>query len=232
MRKAIWPLFLLIAAIGIVFPANSIVTRLAAILGLIGFWGSLLLALWTSKAGRIVMVATGGLVCLFLVLPGRAVKPEVLRKEYVRALEGYEGVPYRWNGDNRFGIDALGLVRRAMIDANTRLGLLTLNPGLVRRAISLWWSEPGYDALKAGAGGRTKTVLSFDSADSLDYSKVQPGDLAFLNDKMHTLAYLGNRTWIVADVSPMKVIKIQAPGSGAIYMGVPGEIVRWKDLEG
>ena len=54
-----------------------------------------------------------------------------LRSKYILAVQGYEGTPYVWGGENRMGIGCSGLVREGLIQANLQQGITTLNPTLV-----------------------------------------------------------------------------------------------------
>ena len=74
-------------------------------------------------------VCAGATAAGFL-FPGREHDSRTTR-EYVTELLRYEGAKYIWGGENWLGIDCSGLVRSALITANYKLGILTLNPRLV-----------------------------------------------------------------------------------------------------
>jgi hypothetical protein len=51
-------------------------------------------------------------------------------------------------------------------------------------------------------------------------------------DGIHTLAYLGNSTWIEADPGPMHVILARAPGNPDPYFNKRVRVMRWRAFDG
>jgi len=123
------------------------------------------------------------------------------------------------------------LVQRGLIDADFEQGLATGNPGLFRRGLSLWWHNRSAKAL--GEGYRRETHLLFEAAslNAADYSAILPGDIAVLSDGVHTLAYVGNQTWIEADPAPMRVVLEKAPREKDAYFNSPVRIMRWSQFD-
>jgi cell wall-associated NlpC family hydrolase len=168
----------------------------------------------------------------FLALPSRAQpSTEFLRRDYLAGLQRYEGVTYYWGGETSRGIDCSGLIRRGLIDALLRRGVRTLDPGLVRRAISLWWHDCTASALGDQHRGLTLRVLDTPSVNALDHSKVLPGDLAVTRNGIHIMAYLGNNRWIEADPGAGRVITVTAPSADNSWFETPMNIVRWSILQ-
>jgi cell wall-associated NlpC family hydrolase len=167
-------------------------------------WG-----LYLVRRHRAAFGALTGVCCLtvaFLCLPGRAVDVGALRDAYVSSLSDYEGTRYVWGGENRFGIDCSGLVRKGLVNANLRLGLRTLNPRLVRQALSLWWHDCTAQALRDEFRGLTVRVGAAPSIKEIDEQALRPGDLAVTANGVHVLAYVGKRTWAEADPGEMRVL--------------------------
>jgi hypothetical protein len=75
---------------------------------------------------------------LFLILPGNPADHKMLQTAYIRELQRNEGTTYLWDSENYLGIDSSELVRQELVQANSKLGLKTLNPTLVRKGIKLW----------------------------------------------------------------------------------------------
>ena len=163
------------------------------------------------------------------MIPGRAYDASKLRISYVASLGIYEGTTYVWGGENRLGIDCSGLVRKGLIVADYRQGIFTLNPALLREGFSLWWHDCSAQAL--GEEYRHGTRLLFDAPgiNELDHSRILPGDIAVTRDGVHTLAYVGNQTWIEADPTVHRVIKVQVPTKNA-WFEQPVNILRWSQL--
>jgi cell wall-associated NlpC family hydrolase len=167
-----------------------------------------------------------------LALPARTSPPtEILRTDYLAALQRYSGVAYYWGGETGRGIDCSGLIRRGLIDALFLRGMRTLDSGLVRQAISLWWHDCTASALGDEHRGLTVRVLATPSVNVLDHSKVRPGDLAVTTSGVHIMAYLGNNRWIEADPGEGCVITVTAPSKDNIWFRAPMNIVRWSILQ-
>lgn len=98
-------------------------------------WGAVLLRRRYAAVALVVILPLA--FVSWLSIPGRTADPDVLRAAYVNCLQGYKGTLYVWGGENRIGIDCSGLVRRALINANTGLGIKTLTP-----SESMWFTTP------------------------------------------------------------------------------------------
>ena len=197
-------------------------------------WATGLALFWRSTAARIGGIALAALVLWIGVGPGRRSDARALRGEYVRRLRSYTGTRYVWGGENRLGIDCSGLVREGMIDAAFWRGAATGDCGLLRESAALWWTDASAARLGEGYGGRATLVCETDSLRELDYARLRPGDIAVTSGGAHTMAYLGNRTWIEADPSALvgdKVIQISPDSSRSAWLDVPMRILRWSRLE-
>jgi hypothetical protein len=106
----------------------------------------------------------------------------------------------------------------------------TLNPSLVRGSLDLWWHDASAKAMMEEYRGNTRVLFAAKSLNTLDYTKLSPGDFAVTSSGVHTLAYVGNRTWIEADPGPMRVIQVRVPTKNA-WFSMPVKIVRWQVLE-
>jgi cell wall-associated NlpC family hydrolase len=143
----------------------------------------------------------------------------------------YEGVPYVWGGETRFGMDCSGLVRKGFQNALLKRGLLTLNPSLIRSAMDLWWNDTTASEIGRGYGGRTIPVTNCSSLNTLAGSLLLPGDMAVTTTGIHVMAYLGNNTWIGADPGEMRVAIFAVPEMKNAWFSSPMNIVRWKMLK-
>ena len=222
---ALWPLMLW----AVLNPIRDNSVRLVLLGSAVGLWGGGVL-LFRHKLARGAGVALMVLVGGFLLLPGRKTDPSQLRRDYVRSLTRYEGTTYVWGGETRRGIDCSGLVRRGLIDADWRLGLRTLNPTLARAGCSLWWHDCSAKALKEEYRGQTRFLFHARSLNQLNQVALLPGDFAVTDSGVHTLAYIGNSTWIEADPNAWKVIKVKVPSKNA-WFSMPMHIMRWRQFE-
>jgi hypothetical protein len=197
----------------------------------LAWWGATLALCWRYKPLRFGALALTGVAALFLVAPGRAVDRTTLRTAYLQSLQRYEGVEYVWGGESSRGIDCSGLLRRGWMDANRRVGLRTLNPAPVRHALSLWLHDCSAKAMKEEYRGWTRTLFIDKNLNALEESRLQPGDIAVTSNGVHTLAFLGDKTWIQADPKAWKVVRETVPSNGG-WFNTSVHLLRWRELDG
>jgi hypothetical protein len=186
---------------------------------------------WRRPLVRWALLAVYLLMVLFLAWPSaRAVDRTSLRSEYCSALKAYVGTHYVWGGQGRLGIDCSGLVQKGMMDALATQGLEHADPAFVRQSLSLYWHRTTAKVLGQGFAGRTVPVTTCLMLNTLDYSLVEPGDLAVTDGGDHVMAYLGDRTWIAADPGAGSVRTFTIPEKTNVYFSSPMRIMRWKVL--
>jgi hypothetical protein len=222
----VWPVTLAL----MLYPINDFWTRTGLLASLAMLWGGLLFFNWHKRIIRSLLLFCTGIAACFLVWPGRAPDTSKLRASYVASLGNYEGTTYIWGGENRLGIDCSGLVRKGLIMADYRQGISTLNPALLREGFSLWWHDCSAQALGEEYRHGTQLLFGAQSINKLDHSKILPGDIAVTRNGVHTLAYVGNQTWIEADPTVRRVIRVLIPTNNA-WFDEPVNILRWTQLE-
>jgi hypothetical protein len=201
------------------------------ILSLFSFlWGASLVLWWRI---RLIKFLCGGLaltVLGFAFWPGVAPDKTRLQQAYTKALLSYKGTKYVWGGENHFGIDCSGLVRRGLIDAMLKEGFATWNPGLIRQSFFLRWYDCAAIALQKGYRNQTRNIFSAQAIDKLDLTKLETGDLAVTATGIHILAYVGSGTWIESDPDVGCVITLKSSDNNP-WLKEPVEILRWRILE-
>ena len=230
MKKLWFRLWIILWPITIVlflYPINNRPLRICLILSLIGLWTGCLCFGWRRRIARSVLLSCTLIVTGFLICPGRNHATERLRTAYIASLRSFEGTRYIWGGENKCGIDCSGLVRAGLIKASWQQGLETLNPRLVRYALSLWWHDSTAKALGEEYLNQTKHIDKTASINSLDQAKVLPGDIAVTVSGVHVLAYLGDGEWIEADPLLTKVIIVKIPAVKNPWFDEPVNIMRW-----
>lgn len=194
----------------------------------------ILLTLTLLLKRKLIIILPLGLCAItgliIILSPGRKFDPVTLQKRYVNELLFYEGVSYVWGGENSIGIDCSGLVRKALINACFKEGILSLNPELLREAAFLWWHDATARFLAEGYYNQTERIGEAKSINTLDSSTLNPGTMAVTKNGVHVLAFIGNNTWIQADPGAGKVISLETPSSNswfdsAIYL------TEWKILK-
>lgn len=232
--KKLWlALWLFLVAL-VLFPVKFEALRLATLVVIGLIWAGALALLWQRLWVRAVCLALPVLIALVLVLPGWPTDVPTLRRDYVRSLQAYQGTRYVWGGENRLGIDCSGLVRCGLADAQLAQGLRTGNPRLLRDGLSLWWNDSNAQELGQGFRGRTRLLGEVQSLNKADYAQLLPGDFAVTTSGAHTLAYLGDQTWIEADPSALvgdKVITVRVPESKNAWFDMPMRLMRWREFE-
>ena len=228
--RRIWRMLWIVPLFCLLFPVRYTTLKICFIASLLGLWLGAWLLFRERRWVRIACIVAGLGIILPLSLPGRPADPVSLRRAYVTALLPYRGTLYVWGGGNHLGIDCSGLVQRGLIDADFGQGMKTGNPGLLRQGVALWWHNRSAQALGEGYRGETRLLFQAPSLNQTDYTAILPGDIAVLSDGVHTLAYVGNRTWIEANPAPMRVVLAQAPSRDA-YFNMPVRLMRWSQLE-
>lgn len=229
--RMLWYLAIVLCVVLFLQPINYGIMRLGIlILGLIIWLGALLL-FWKHKVLRVISLILTAFLIALIALPGRPVDVDILRDIYVQELERYEGSPYIWGGENQLGIDCSGLVRQGLIYANFKQGLISMNPDLIRRGISLWWYDAAANALRDEYRNYTRRGLKYNSINEVDHSQIQKGDMAVTLDGEHILAYMGNQTWIQADPGYLKVIKVRTPEPENVWFRTPVYVLHWQQFE-
>lgn len=229
--KKYWFYSLLVVFIALIlFPISSTILRLATVLSVILLWISTMYLWWNRPLIRYLL---GGMPFSFMILfmlPGKNFDLNQLRHATVTTLQGFEGTAYVWGGENEIGIDCSGLVRQGLIRANFRVGMQTFNGTLLRESLWLWWHDSSAKALRDEYHGKTRVLLKAPSLNKLDHTQILPGDFAITLNGIHSLAYLGNKTWIEADPAAGKVIIVQVPEKNIIWFDVPVYLMRWNQL--
>ncbi|MBD2179781.1 C40 family peptidase [Planktothrix sp. FACHB-1355] len=224
-----WAWFLLIVLL--IYPISYGIFRLITVLLCLYLWLGALFLFWNKNSIRYLCFLLALIVSGIIILPGYQVDGSILRQKYVQELSYYEGSLYVWGGENKFGIDCSGLVRRGLINANLKMGLLSFNSKLLREAFLLWWYDASAEALGKEYRNWTKFLYKAPSINELDNSKIQTGDIAVTTDGLHILAYIGNNVWIEADPNYQKVIKVKVPDASNIWFRVPVNILEWRQFE-
>ncbi|MHA3770733.1 NlpC/P60 family protein [Verrucomicrobiota bacterium sgz303538] len=206
------------------YPVSTRFIRLAILALIGGITIGLLRLTWRKPFVRwpllLAITAAGALV----FGPGPTYSDmRALHATYLRRLQAYEGVRYYWGGENSFGIDCSGLVRRGMIDALLAQGIRNWDSTLVRKALSMWWNDTSALELRENATLTTK-LQQVKSVNDLDPALLKPGDMA--SNGTHIMAYLGDRRWIEADPGENRVITVDVPADNGWFQ-CPMTILRW-----
>lgn len=211
------------------FPVSTAATRVAGLVLLAVVWFGLIALVWQRPTFRYWLLGVSALCVIFLALPSQHhVDAAALRSAYVAGLRHYEGVTYYWGGESPKGIDCSGLIRRGLIDAMFGRGLRTLDAGLVRHAIWLWWHDSTAHDFGEGHGFTTH-LFDTPSINALDHSTILPGDLAVTSTGVHIMAYLGDHHWIEADPVIGRVVTVSVPTENQWFRS-PMKMVRWNVL--
>lgn len=225
----LWPLLVALH----ICPIRTGSLRFVLVLVIFLIWTGTLFLFWNKKTIRWLCLSLVFLFILGCLWPKRAENTQALRQQYIRSLLAYKSAPYVWGGENKRGIDCSGLMRCGLIDAEVEQGITTLNPSLLREGFSLWWNDCSARALKDGFQKRTRLLFIAPSLNQLNYSKIEPGDIAVTSSGVHVLAYTGHKTWIEADpneIAGHQVIEVQVPARSA-WFNMPVHVMRWRQLE-
>jgi hypothetical protein len=227
---AVWRTIIVVVIFLWFHPVSYRSTRMAIVGLLLGIWSGALVLWWERRTIRLVGLGLAVVVLALVAWPGRAYDVGQLRANYVKSLLAYEGTTYMWGGENRFGIDCSGLVRRGLIDASLRQGVKSANPGLIRQSFLMRWFDCSASALQDEYRMQTHRLFPARSIHDLDHSKLKAGDFAVTSSGVHTLAYLGDEIWIQADPGAGRVIKVRAAEDNG-WLHMPIQVMRWRAFE-
>lgn len=230
---ALWSILSLLVLAVHWYPVRFGTLRLFLVVAVLILWCGAVCLLWKYKIAKRVLLVASVLFAVFLLSPSHSSNPQSLQQEYVRALKSYDGTPYVWGGESKRGIDCSGLMRCALIDANVKQGFTNVNPAAIREGFSLWWNDCSAKALKEEYQGKTRFLFAASNLNHVNYSAMQPGDIAVTSSGVHVLAYIGNQTWIEADPNAIQgdcVIQVKTPTRNA-WFNQPVHIMRWRQLE-
>jgi hypothetical protein len=221
---------LLIALVLFVWPVKYQTTRALFVLLV-----AIILIGWLARCWSVPKLKWPSLVVIvipltFLLLPGRPVDSIRVRERYTNSLRSFVGARYVWGGENWLGTDCSGLVRRGLINALLKEGVVTLNPRTVRTSLYLWWNDTSAQALQKRYLRMTDTIASSLSLNSFDHVQLLPGDLAVTANGVHIMAYLGDEQWIEADPAFGEVV-ILRKGDDDEWLQTDVELLRWRWLE-
>ena len=229
MARATLSRLLVLYTVLLLFPVEYRVTRLLTVLGACSIWGMTLFLWWRNRRRRVFLLGGLVLAALLLAMPGRRVSASALRADYMAVLRVYGHARYVWGGESPLGIDCSGLVRKGLVWGQALNGLRTLNGTPLRNAVLLWWHDCSARALRDGYRGLTSPLFTVGSINGIDYGALELGDLAVTVDGVHTMAYVGNRTWMEADPDLGRVVEVTVPTENP-WFKIPVVLVRWQAL--
>jgi len=209
-------------------PVNSTFFRLAFLGSLLGAWVGVTPLMWRFKPARLAVLALPFLFAVPFLLPGDEIKAGELHSDYLRRLTGYEGSPYFWGGENSRGIDCSGLPRRSFRDALLVYGVRHGNGRAFRSWLEQWWFDASAKALSEGYRDYTEATGVDGKIRTMDYTPVEPGDLAITTDGIHALVYAGEGKWIQADPGLGVVATLEGRTDENPWFRVPVTIHRWR----
>ena len=224
-----WSILLVLTIAVCLFPQGYFITRIFLLFSIPVLWIYGIFLIRKHRQFAIPLLSVSVVLIVFLCIPGSEPDKTKLRTEYILNLKQYEGTVYVWGGENRLGIDCSGLVRNGLIKANFELGLMTLNPKLIRAAFRIWWYDCSALALREGYKNLTAPIFKAHNINSITISAMEPGDIAVTANGVHVLAYLGGNQWIEADPVVMRVILVETPSDNP-WFTTPVHVLRWTQL--
>ena len=226
---SLWRRLLIILTIGavlgtLIIPFNPVMDkmyRLAFLAALLGDWLGPLLLVWHRKPLR-----WGWLVASFLL----AMHDVELRDAYVLRMQELSSTKYVWGGESSRGIDCSGLPRKALRDTLLSYGIRHCDGGALREFAGQWWFDASAKALGEGYRRYTVPLAPHGSIQQMDYSGLQPGDLAVTTSGVHILAYLGGEMWIQAEPGIGAVAILNGRHDPNVWFKQPVTTHRWSVL--
>ena len=234
VKRALWKRWLVLWPVTLalmVYPVSNTALRLAMIACFILLVSGLVAFNWRHRWLKIALVSVTVFLLAFLLWPGRKAHIPSLQHQYLESLRRYEGVRYVWGGENRFGIDCSGLVRRGLVNGLLNESFRTVNPALIRQGLFIWWNDCSARAMGEEHRHLTTSVIESDSINRIDPTQIEPGDFAVTADGIHVVAYLGGNEWIEADPDAKRVLRLTTPSTNS-WFDTPVRVMRWTLLKG
>lgn len=231
LRRLLILLTLLSLTVVLVVPLNPVASRFQQFVQLgaaAAAWLGLLLLAWRRKGLRISLMALPLLLAVLgLALPARRLDAAELRAEYVAGLRKFESVPYFWGGESPQGIDCSGLPRRALRNALLSSALHHADAGALRLFAGQWFRDTSALAMSEGYRGFTRPLGIRGRIATMDYSQLQPGDLAVTEGGAHVIVFLGGELWIQADPGLGHVATLNGRQDHNSWFQHPVTLHRW-----
>jgi len=101
----------------------------------------------------------------------------------------------------------------------------------MRSSVQHWWFDASAQALGEGYRDYTYSLPVSGSVQEMDYSELQPGDLAVTKGGAHMLAYLGGEKWIQADPGLKKVTIQNGKLDDNLWFSATVTMHRWSLLK-
>ncbi|MCE5197813.1 C40 family peptidase [bacterium] len=174
-------------------------------------------------------------LCLFVlwgVLGNKPPDVPLLRGEYIKRLNVFEGSRYLLGGETSGGIDCSGLARSALWQAMLLEGVREVNPHLLGMKFwRFWWRDISASDILHCKYGYTKAIGTAPKLAGYDTSDLKPGDLAVASG-IHVMIYVGDGKWIESSPGDKKVVTNKASASSKRgWFNVPVTLMRWWILE-
>jgi hypothetical protein len=211
----------------LVWPFHDRLECIGLPLALVSMWWLILRRVWRNRVWRSVLGMVPVVAVWPFCLPGKPFDVAELRGRYLAAMRGMEGALYVWGGESHFGIDCSGLPRRGLRDALLEEGWQRGNGAAFREWASQWWFDESAMAMGQGYRGRTFPLGIEGELRTMDFSRLQPGDLAVTVDGHHVMIFLGGDEWIQADPTPMKVTISKISSDHTPWFDATVSIHRW-----
>lgn len=211
-------------------PVGFMLQRLVQLTAVAGMWGGLLALLWRRRGIRTALLILPPLAGGLWLLPARRMNTGELRADYVARLRQLESTPYCWGGESPRGIDCSGLPRRALRDALISQALRKADAGALREFAHQWMFDASALALSEGHRGFTRPLGVRGRISEMDYSPLQPGDLAVTQSGNHVLVFLGGEEWAQAEPEMGRVVILNGHRDANPWHNHPVALHRWSVL--
>lgn len=178
-----------------------------------------------------IPILSGLIITGYLPLMTTHTTQRKLQREYITALKNYEGTAYATPG-YASGMSCSALVRQALIDVTEGDGMINFDAHLVNASFQILTHPCLANELRQSCNSQLSLVMNAANINGLSDDELDIGDIAVVGDPIgiHTLAYIGNKTWIHADPLTGKVIATQASLAHYYWFTLRVRVMRWNIL--
>lgn len=210
--------FSALTALAIYIQPMSIMIRIMIIIELTGLiFGFILYIIRQLKQNPAILIL---FLCTFIFLIWYLIgngsesndrNYNIIKSQYNTAVKDYIGVPYKLNGETKYGIDDSGIARCSLWQSILKYGISNRDWHLLIKVFPLfWWRDLSSKDILNQKYNYTDLIGYYKNISKIPPEKIRSGDIAYIIDDELLMVYIGNNKWVTSkENEKAKVINIR-----------------------